>query len=516
MKGVILYDQHGYRLPSGSRLYSSVLTPMSEHPGAFTNSRYDTDRMIMAADWKLLLSAGRALFALFPVVQGALQEQATYSFPLQARSDGADKAWGNLAEDFLAEWRSNPTILGQPFDGTTLARLTLTASAVDGDILRLKILDEYGFPRIQPIRAHRVGFRSEFMQDGRMTTGPYAGFRGCNGVVLDNYNRRVAFHILGDTPAMDVYVPAASVCHIFDPLYTDETRGTSRLAVAVRTFSDIKRLREFELRAMQVQSSVAITEANETGMPDEASVALQYGDADGATGGAQASLDIQTLEEGLWKYVKAGTGQKLEFHAPERPGENWQAFEQRMEGAGLYGIEWDPDFARMIKEPGGAWARIKLQKVNRRILKNASIEARAQKSEDTWAISQFIALGLLPAPSDGDIFSWRYHLALPQLTADSGNEENAKREAYKLGITTLLSVVSERGLYWEDVRQQREAEIRDKWNRVRMLTTEFADLGIGPQEMANEFEQKNPNGVMAVANVTDRSDESEPETVEEK
>lgn len=182
------------------------------------------------------------------------------------------------------------------------------------------------------------------------------------------------------------------------------------------------------------------------------------------------------------------------MHVPDRPGDNWQSYEDRIASSFLYGIGWDPNFALMIKEPGGANARVILQKINRCLILNAGTEARIKRIERSYACQKFIDLGLLEPPMDGDVTSWSFRMSLPQITADSGNEESAKREAYKLGFTNLLTITTEKGLDWEELREQRETEIRDKWNRVRRLQTEFADQNLTGQQWSEEFEQRNPNG----------------------
>lgn len=492
-----LVNQFGTPVRASDFYQAGSLSTVREQPWRFYSSAKDTADLLPNASWRQILSSSRFLFANVPIVRGALLEQALYSFPLEPRYTGPDKEWGDLAETRLYEWAQNPTLRGWPFDQHTVSRLRLLGYKSDGDIFTVLTAGRDAEPRIQLVRAHRVGNRDTNVFQNRLMTGPYKDRRIYNGTIVDDFGAAIAYLILGGNADEDQYVSARGMFPTCRPDFYDQYRGISHLCASIRSFADHKRLREYELRAMAIQSSVAMIEKNETGFADEASEALSRTSRDGITDGTRSSLVSETLEEGMIKYFRAGTGSGLEMLRPDRPGENWQAFEERVVGAALYGLEWDPNFALLIKEPGGANARITLQKVNRCILQNAGVEARAQRREAWYKLEWDIAHGLLRPPSDGNTRNFTWKLALPQLTADSGNEENAKREAYKLGLDTLLTLTTERGQDWEEVRQQRRREIENLLEHVRQI--QAANPEIPFAEILNLFEQRNPNGAAAAA-----------------
>jgi hypothetical protein len=206
-------------------------------------------------------------------------------------------------------------------------------------------------------------------------------------------------------------------------------------------------------------------------------------------------------------YFKSGTGSGLELLRPDRPGPDCQSFEDRVVRHAMVGMEWDPDFLLAIKDPGGAWARTILQRVNRCVGNNVIVEAMAQRREDWYALNQAIKLKVLPAPKDGDTWSWEYQLAAPQITADSGNDLAAQRDNYLLGIDTLHDICVKGGDWWKDHRQQRQIETVDLLTRARAVQELFPELSL--VEAANFLERRD-NGNAPGAGNDDPKGENQP------
>lgn len=470
-----------------SRYPSGDITPSS-----WIDAARDTDKLLPEYDWKTLLNHGRFLLANVPILRGALLEQASYSFPLEPHYTGQDDDWGRLAKEWLYFWKMSADVRGQPYDCYTAARIRLLARKTDGDIARLLTFDEdTGYPRLQFIRAHRIGSRrkaSDVGKDNTVKGGPYSGARICNGIILDRRGKMLAVRVLGDKESEDETIDAANVLLSFNPDYSDQSRGISELMAGITSFQDIKRLREYEMRAQQIQAREALVEQNEEG---EAPPTHLEEDTDGEIVTGAGDVPFEVLEKGITRFYRSNTGSGLELVRPDRPGEGCQEFENRIVRGAFYGIEWDPDFALSLKEPGGAWARTILQKVNRAICNNQRIEARAELAEDTYALAiACYKLKILPKPKDGDLTSWDYS-GPARLTADSGNDQAAKREAYKLGLLTLRQLSAEDGCWWEETRRQKELELRDLLVRATAVQKDFPELTL--KECVELLEQRSPN-----------------------
>jgi hypothetical protein len=492
----LLVDYRGQPIAYSDFFQAGNPTQRQEYPVRFYSADYDTANLLSACSLKTLRSAGRFLFANVDIIRGALLEQASYSFPLHARYTGAgDKEWGSkVAEPWLYEWKKSNNLRGGVYDSHTNSRLRLLGYKVDGDIGTVLTFDELEYPKLQYIRGHRIGNRE---WGDRVKDGPYKGRKLCNGVVLDDYNRTIAYLVLGDTKAQDQYVDAGGMILTYSPDYFDQMRGISHLVASIRPFAAIKRLHEYELRAHQVQSSFAVNIKNESGEADSASEAFNRTERATGDEGAQATLTTETLEDGLIRYMRAGTGAELELLRPDRPGQGSQSFWDRIIRGAMYGIEWDPDFALALKDPGGAWARTILQKINKAIKRNVVVEAFAQRREDWYALTKAIEIGRIPGPSDGDTWSWEYQLAQREITADSGNDLAAKREAYKLGLLTLRRYLSSEGDWWMEHRDDREEETDDLLTRAEKLQAKHPKWTL--EQCANWLEQWNPNGVQSAA-----------------
>jgi hypothetical protein len=483
----------------GDRFRNGDSSPMT-----YWNGGVDTEQLLPFGTWQQALSSARYLLANVPMIRGALLEQCLYSFPLEPHYRGKDKAWGKLAKQFLFDWRKTADVRGPAFDGHTSARIRLLGRKVDGDIGRILTFDRAdNFPRLQFVRAHRIG--SAQLGDGEVKKGRYAGQQIRNGVITDRIGRPLAYRILMTSgnamaSARDADfddVEASAFVLTFNPDYPDQYRGISEMMSAITSASDLKRLNDYEMRAQQIQSQEAIAESNEEG---EAAPGQDY-----PTNGVAGSLKVETRDKGLIRYYRAGTGSQIVLHRPDRPGPGCQEFESRIVARMFYGMQWDPNFALALKDPGGAWARIILKKINATIAENQRIEAKAQLAEDTFGLARATKYKFLPEPNDGDIWSWDYS-GPARLTADSGNDEAAKREKYKLGILTLQQWAAEDGNWWEETRQQKEDETRDLLTRAQAIKTEFPELTL--MECVNLLEMRTPNGPPAKA-------ESDPESPED-
>lgn len=489
----LLVDQYGRQMPRASNFFEGgSISARQERAWGYYNGVEDWDQLLNVGEWRQLLSASRFLFANVPIVRGALMEQARFSFPLQAHYAGKDKDFGKEAEAWLYHWKQSNNVRGYPFNAHVNARIRMLARKVDGDIASVFVLRPGEFPKLQYIRAHRIGDR-ETPNGGVIKKGTFKGYRVRNGNITDEYGQTVGYRILGDKPADDQDLPASCVFLTFNPEYSDQYRGVPELVASVKSFADLKRLRDYEMRAQQICASLTVIEKNATGTADAASDAVLSDSTATAAqkAGTASGLVVETFGEGLVRYLKSGDGSGLEAFRGDRPSSDARAWEDKIVTAALYSIGWDPNFALAIKEPGGAWARTILQKINGGIRENVGIESRDQAREDFWAVSWAVKNRLLPEPKDGDLHSWEYELEALPISADTGNDEAAKREGYKLGTTTLRAIYAGQGKWWMEEREQREVETRDLLERAKRIKSEFPELSLA--ECLNLLEQRTPN-----------------------
>lgn len=493
MKKPCFFDQHGRPMSPSSYSFfeSGDTTARRERPFYYYYAAQGTEQLLPTGSWMQLMSSSRFLFANVPIVRGALLEQANYSFPLMGHYMGKDKKFGSRAEGLLWDWKKRNNVRRGNFNQLTNSRIRMLGYKVDGDIGTAYVIDKDGWPAIQFIRAQRIANAGED-GEGIIKKGPYKGYKLSNGIIQDDQGADVAYRVTSG-PGKDEYkdISALNMRLTYRPDYSDQTRGIPHLVASIESFADIKRLRKYEMRAQQMFASQGFIEKNPSGTADEAADAiLRPATGTNATGTA-SGLITQTYDEGMTRYYQSGTGSGLEAFRSDRPSADTQSWEDKIVTQALYGAEWDPNFALAIKEPGGAWARTILQKIIRTIKSNCCVEADAQCREDIFALAVFIDLGLLDPPSDNDIASWEYRLGVPMITADTGNDETAKREAYKLGLVNFRDIASAGGNWWVEERDQREIEIIDLLTRIQNIQALFPELSV--QECLNLFEQRTPN-----------------------
>ena len=507
MKKPCLLDQHGRPMSplSYSFFESGNTTARREQPFYYYYAAQNTEQLLPTGSWMQLMSSSRFLFANVPIVRGGMLEQANYSFPLCAHYIGKDRKFRNRGEEMLWNWKKRNNIRGGNFNQLTNSRIRMLGYKVDGDIGTAYVVDKDGWPAVQYIRAHRIANAGDD-GEGIIKKGKYKGYRLINGCIQDDQGADVAYRVTFG-PGKEEYqdISALNMRLTYRADYSDQGRGIAHLVASIESFADIKRLRKYEMRAQQMFASQGFIEKNPTGSADETADAITR-PANGVSGaGTATGLITQTYEEGMTRYYQSGTGSGLEAFRSDRPSADTQSWEDKIVTQALYGIEWDPNFALAIKEPGGAWARTVLQKINRTIKLNCCVEAEAQCREDIFALSMFIDMGLLEPPSDGDITSWEYLLGVPLITADSGNDQNAKREAYKLGLMNFRDIAADDyGGWWIDKRDQREVEVVDLLERNKRIQELFPELTL--QECINLFEQRTPN-----AQAPAKPDDSAPE-----
>jgi hypothetical protein len=502
----LLLDQFGQPVASW-HFWESADRNTNDTANWFLNGARDTDELLPEYDWRTLMETARSLFVNAPLLRGAVTEQARYAFPLEPHYTGADRDWGKLAKDFLYWWKKTADVRGFPFDCHRAARLRLIGRLLDGDATRIfvKVQDgsRGGAPRLQFVRGHRIGNGSQKLdKEGRLESGPWKGKRLKNGLVVDEYDRTLALCITtagkSRQASDDQFVPEspkalrdmggiAPFVMTFNPDFTDQCRGLSEVAVSLASLKSHKRWRENEERAQEIQSAMAVEEGTDTGENEDVMTGSDGQVINSATG---SGLSVKRYEKGMILHVRANSGQGVKLLRPDRPGPGVLEFDNRTIEEIIYGMGWEPNFALLLKQPGGAWCRTILRKVNAVLMEHQTLEAMTQLREDTWALAHAIETRQLPAPKDGDFTSWDYQ-GPPRLSADSGHDATAKFEGYKLGLITRRRIYAEDGLWPEEQDAERLEETRARLQQAQQLHEEFPEFTV--QECLAQLEQRFAN-----------------------
>lgn len=483
---------------------------------------YDFHRVITSMGRRTLFSMARTMVWRIPPLWAAIQEQANLATsPFTPRYMGANKAWGEQASEWLANWHQVMCMEGWPYDYETFCELLVTAPIVDGEIHVMLTEDGSGNARTQFIPAHRVGARwvtggscrvryegnQLFIDDNLVDDSlPYSFSETIewtapviDGVIVDGQSKPIAYRIYDDPAVSGTFrdISARSCFPAFFPQIAGQLHGISLLATSIFDWQDWREFKRWENLAQKAFSTRTIVETNESGEADEAKMLIQSAGTFNTDGG-KATLPTQKLDAGTITYLKARSGSTLQaFNWNDRPGRNTQDWQEMTARDAMAGTEWSIFFSLDPKHVGGAPMRVVVDRLNRVLRKRRRVVSKAVRRVDVYALAKAIKRGDLPM--DPDWFRWTYQ-GPPDMTADRRYDAQTDQMEYQLGWSTLQDIEDRRNGSWLLKREQKEAEVRDLYSRARKINEEF---GIPIQEAAARLEMAGNAFINLGENVTD-------------
>lgn len=455
---------------------------------------------LLPVEWQKMTAFARQLFVQLGEVRGPILEKATYVVGdgWTPQFYGSDRAWGEKAEAWLWEWMKIADVRGDPFDFHSdlfIGSISLDRCG-DFGIVLTETGDSY--PQIQFLPSHRIGNRNSqtFIADG-----PYRGLKAYNGVIFNEFGRAVAYQVKGEDASgkQDRTISARDMMLVFDPEWYDQGRGITALAHAIIKLMDLQDIHDATLAGIKAAASIALQEWNDSG-------AVNSGRNRTATTNSNGSgITVEEIDRGLIKYFKANSGNKLEVLRDERPSQNSSEFLEKILRAAYQGIEWPYEFTRDMSKIGGAPARIMLAKAGRTVRKRQRILKKPATRIVGYALSKAIKNKSLTLSNEWWMWNWQMP---PIITADAGREAQQDREDLKAGTRSLAEDAAERGVDWQELRNQVEKEAEDILIRAKRLAQRF---DISMEAAMNLLQQRTPNGNQApVQNQESNSNQNQP------
>jgi len=484
-----IIDRRGLSLGYGSANTLIEAATQTSDRGYVDPVDYDIHRVVSSLGRRTLMSLGKTIFWRFPALMGMVLEQANLAVStFIPQYTGRNKAWGQQAERMLGDWHKIMDVAGWPYDYDSYLQALVVAPLVEGEFFTLLTETPDGYPLIQTIPAHRVG---KFPSYEATVTVRYAGAslsidgvliddarpypvgegaiefeaRIIDGVIVDDLSRAIAYRVDGEMPDQYQDIPARNLFPAFCPIAMGQVRGFSLLASSAFDWQDTGEWKRFEMLAQKVFSTRTLVETNETGDEDSAKSVIRQAatfDADGK----KTDLDVQRLYGGTIQYLKAKTGSKLEAFGYDRPGAGSQNFLKTTLRDAFRGTEWDMFFSLDPGAVGGASMRVVVEKINSVLGKRRRLVRKSCLRVDGYAVAKFMKLGLLPW--DDEWYSWDYQ-GPGDVTADKKYDSDVDIQEIGHGIGTRKLSCARRGLYLEDVDDQREAEADSDLTRAGTL-----------------------------------------------
>lgn len=459
---------------------------------SITDLCYDTTRNVSVAARRTLMTAGRWLFGNFSVPHGTVLEQALFSTAgFYPQFWGDDKAWGDKAENWLLNWDNICMVEGWPYDGLSYRDMLVIGAIRDGDIGTLLTSFDGDYPAIQMIPAHRVGGRYE--STTIIGDGDYKDRRVFDGVIVNDQRRPLAFQVYDEQGSMVVDTPSADSFFLsYLPQWPDQIRGFSELASAVFDWQDLRESKQAELVAQKAASKIALMEWNETGQRDVMNSIVKTARTSN-TDGTPSGITQEVLKDGTLRYLRAGSGSKLEAFAFNRPGAQVQQYQADVTRDNIYSLMWSHFLSIAPNTVGGASMRIVVEKINRTVRKRQAMIVKALRRVHGYAIAKAMKLGLLPQSDEW----WKWDYQLPaEITADRKYDSAVDIEELSNKMTTLKKVCAKRGDYWEDTQDQwllEQKRLQDKAKKMGVdLTAVAGPDGKVPPKEEEEAEEDDP------------------------
>lgn len=468
-------------------------------------------RSVSYWDWRIVLSSSRKLYANFDVLKGAIAQKSMHSVgrAFEPEFMGQDKAWGELATEWLRGWYQVCNVRGESFDFKTMLYLISVALDRDGDFGALLTETEDGYPQIQNISAHRIGMRQysegivaedavSTVKDDDGTTrdvvGVYAGLRIQHGIIYNNRGRAVAARIIGSFVQDDRDVSLRDFVFRFDPDYVDQGRGLPAASGSLDFIRSSFYSHDWQQRALLIASRIGLIEFNQAGAADPTDLGtINAMPASGSSPAVSGTIATQELMGGEILYMRSNSGDKLQSFVDGKPGDQWDQFNDRIIRIVCAGLNWPYSLIWKPDGMNGTQERSAIEQARGSILDRQDSLVPIARRFVGYAISKAINLGLLPpytGPDIGGFLNWDFSLP-PEFNIDHGREDQQWRANYTLGSVNMADWLRQTGQKG-DVKahyKDRAREAALKQIAIKEIEAEFG-VTIDP----NEVQMLTPNG----------------------
>lgn len=419
--------------------------PREIYQRPFEIQTYDTvHEEISLTDLLRIVSDSRKLYCNLGPLKGAVDDKAVYSVgrAWAAKSTATDRAWAEKAQKWVNEiWYPMADARGSPFDFKTDLFLLSVGADRDGDIFILLTESADGWPMIQLLPTQMIGQRND--ESKILDSGPYAGLRMIQGVVVNEVGRAVAFQVLGRSEADDQLYSARDIIQVFDPQWPDQVRGFPAFMHAILDLKDLRQMQGYQRIYAMLMASIGLVENNELGAPNaDDPTQLLRGNASPFVGPADPRITVQETMGVTTRFFRSGSGSKLEEMKSERPGDAVIQHMNRLirnacTGAGWpYELTWDPSAL------GGANVRLLIARAMRSVEDRQDLLRPIARRIVGYAVAKAIKKGFLE--DNDEWYAWDF--AMPaRMTADYGRDAKADLADYQAGLTTLTDILDEEG-----------------------------------------------------------------------
>lgn len=470
---------------SGRGMYPAASGDTERERPAHADMAHDFADLLPQTRFQQAVSDCRWLAIASDIVGGAIRQKMDYvaGSGFATHYTGADRAWGELAEEKCQQLDALCCTRGERYDWKRLWALTIPHRATDGGVFFNLTETDTGWPLIQPIEAQRVGTRADSStgahpevvapksarsyrrrDDGSLQRiyTPYAGLRIVAGIIYDEAGREVAYRVLGQAAdgSEDVDVSAQDMVYIARPNWYSEGRPLPEIAVSALSLQDIHLSRQAQLTKHLHAARLIGVVKNETGTTPAAARLADPVATRTASGAA-----TKVVDEGSFRFLKHRD--EITPWDTKTPANEWMNYDDKIIASAIYALGWRVEMLDPSKAGTGANTRSFADQINTVILEAFDSLAPAILRVRRWQIAKLIARGEL-SPSES---WWQWGVTPPpEFSPDPGRAVTSELEAVRAGVQSM-------------------PHLHRRWGqRPREVLREQAKYIIAKRETAEEFD----------------------------
>ena len=473
-----ILNQHGGRMAS-ALFYQ---TGGGRERRYISTAAQDSSRTQTPSTRSQIMGLARYLTANCGAARGAVQDMARYSvgggiLPQSLAGESAREY-----ERYFADWSKVCDAAGRMSFGQMQFVASLRIDT-DGDVGFLMTSSREGAPRLQMIEGHRIGQNNA----AGIAVADESFF---DGVQTDGVGMPLAFQI--HDGAKTRRVPARDFILLHEIDRADAVRGLSGLAHALNNLRDASDILEYEKVGVKQSAAIGLAITTGDGSADSGNSFIEEGFEAADTG----QLPFDTFQSGMVPRLK--TGESIQSFQSNRPNSAFAGFLDFLMRDVACGLGLPVEFIWNSEKLGGATQRFCIAKAQRRFEQRQQLlESRLLERVWAWVISRGIQDGDLPKSKDWHRVRWQ---PPARVIVDVGREATANRDDVKMGMRSLAEDAGERGIDWQDLREQTEREAVDLIERAERIA---AAKGITLEFALNLLQSRSPNPPTLAATVTE-------------
>jgi hypothetical protein len=485
--------------PASQYLYPSPRTN-SKNYRPRQQLRNTTRENITEADRLELINYSRQLYAQVGDVATAIDQKNHWAFgdAWEPHFIGEDTRWG----EELEEWLKNafyPTcnVRGPLYHFTATLQISGKAWDYDGDDLEVYTKTDRGFPQIAVfpstmVRTHYQGQgygRAEVVQGG-----PFDGAKICDGVIYNRNNRAIGVR-LWDEDGKHTDISLFNADLAYEPSWSDQGRGIPRLSTCLLRWMSLQDIDHFLQMGMKRAATLQINRFTPEGESVQGNEIITgeetvlNGDGDEET---RATHTEMVGDGGDIIEFSTEEGEELKILEFRNPHPNSEAFVERIKRECLSSVGWFYELLNMAST-GRAPSRLVCNLANKTIWNRQATGERRAKRRLNFAIAVAMQEGLVSKNKVGGIDPYRWEFGLPaELTVDEGNNEQAAREAVKMGMSSKKIEAQKKGRRDDQIHKD---IVREVTRDIKAAKSIGSAEGVPFELVWERLDQRSPNPI---------------------